>query len=1856
MKKSPILTILALTFIVLFSACKQRSGPYSGSDTTPGFNPLITAFTSGIISSESFVKIRFSEPFADSVLPNTTLEPGIMLVSPSVEGNVYYVDQQSIEFRPDARFEQGKAYDVTLKTHKLFPAAEKGSVFEFRFHTIEQHLTVEVEGFSPYSDYKPELNKLNGILKTADGTTPEAIEAVLEVKQGKRNLPLRWDHGSQGKIHEFTIDSIQRAEKELLVEIHYDGASIQSDQKGVEEFLVPALGDFKVVGHKLIQYPEQHVVLSFSDPLRKNQYLDGLIRLSNDTDMRYIIEGSSIKAYPNVRQNGTLTLYIEPGIRNTAGKGLKAGVSYGIVFEEIKPAVQLLGNGVIIPSADEVILPFKAVNLKAIDVKVIQIYENNIAQFLQVNQLNGERELKRAGRLVKMKTIDLIADKPINYGQWNTFSLNLTDLVNTDPGSIYRIELNFRKSHSLFSCANSGEEEELQTDEEKYDQIQEEEMSYWDSYEGYYSTWDYYSYDGYQWEDREDPCTPAYYGKRRAVSRNILASNLGLIAKSGSSGTLHITVSDLLNAKGVSNAKVSVYNYQQQILAEGNTNAEGMLQLDPDSQPFLVVAEHGGQKGYLRLVDGAALSYSMFDVSGTVVQKGIKGFLYGERGVWRPGDSIYLNLILDDRSNPLPKGHPITFELKDPQGKVVQKRVLAGNASGFYPFHTETSSDAPTGRYTVSASVGGVRFVKMIRVETIKPNRLKIDLDFEKDTIFPARGPVSAALFGKWLTGATARNLRAEIEVVFRQMNTSFKGFEAYTFVNPGKSVGSYASSFWRGTVDESGSAEFSKQLNISGEAPGMLNAIFTTRLFEKSGDFSIDQKTVACSPYNTYVGIKTPPGDKRNMLLTDTTHRVDVITLSASGTPLTKLGLDVKVYKLSWRWWWDASSENLASYMGSSYQTPVYSTTISTKNGRGSFNFKIDYPEWGRYLLMVTDKGGHSAAKIVYMDWPGWAGKSRKGDPDAASVLSFSADKSTYTVGETATITIPSAEKGRLMISLENGSGVLKQEWIETEENETRYTLNVTAEMTPNIYVYASLIQPHGNTANDLPIRMFGVIPISVEDPETRLYPELKMPDELSPKQKVKITVSEKYNKEMTYTIAMVDEGLLDLTRFKTPDPWSSFFAKEALGVKTWDMFEHVLGAFGGRIDGIYSIGGGEDESGEGAKDANRFPPMVKFLGPFTLKGKSNMHEITMPNYIGSVRTMLIAGNDGAYGNADKTTAVKQPLMLLATLPRVLGPGEEVALPVNVFVMDDKIRDVELEITTNDMVRAEKTKKKVSFSGTGDEIVDFMLKIPEKTGVALVKITARSGKHKAEYDIELNVRSSNPPVTNYTTTALEASGTYTTEIDLVGMQGTNELLLEVSNIPPVDFGRRLKYLLRYPHGCIEQTTSAAFPQLFLGDVMDLDENVKKRSELNVKRAIERLSSFQLSSGGFSYWPGSIKESSWGTSYAGHFLLEAKDKGYQVPDRLIKSWQTYQKKSARKWSIAGSSNRFEIKQEQILQSYRLFTLALSGNAEMGSMNRLRERTDLVPEAKWRLSAAYALAGQKETARELITNVPTEVREYQDSRYSFGSSTRDKAMILEAMILIGMKENGVLLLENIASQLSAQRWMSTQTTAYSLIAVAKFTGGRTSDDRMSFEYSMNGAAMSKAETGMPLAQIEFDPGMDTKARLNFKNNSKGILFVRIINTGLPRPGQEQAKNQNLNVRVRYTDLDGRILDPSQILQGMDFKAEYNVYNPGNMGRLENVALTTIFPSGWEIHNERMFATNTLNESFTYQDVRDDRVMTYFSLNGNESKSFSIRLNAAYKGRYYLPSILAEEMYMNDIQVVIPGQWVEVEERN
>jgi len=610
----------------------------------------------------------------------------------------------------------------------------------------------------------------------------------------------------------------------------------------------------------------------------------------------------------------------------------------------------------------------------------------------------------------------------------------------------------------------------------------------------------------------------------------------------------------------------------------------------------------------------------------------------------------------------------------------------------------------------------------------------------------------------------------------------------------------------------------------------------------------------------------------------------------------------------------------------------------------------------------------------------------------------------------------------------------------------------------------------------------------------------------------------------------------------------------------------------------------------------------------------------------------------------------VKKPLMVLGTLPRVVGPGEKVKLPVTVFAMDRSVKNVRVEVIANEMfsITGGNTRQ-VSFSAIGDQLVAFDLDVQQMTGIGNVKIIATCGKLKAEHTIEIGVRNPNLPITDVLEKVIKPGDTWTTGFRALGIRGTNKGVLEISTIPPLNLDKRLSYLIRYPYGCIEQTVSSAFPQLYLAELLDLSESTKKETEFNIRGAIQRINVYQVSNGGFAYWPGEAYADDWATTYTGHFLLEAALKGYTIPVNLLKGWKEFQRQKAVSWNFNASFYN-----NDLMQAYRLYTLALAKAPELGAMNKLLEKKDLSIAARWQLAASYQLAGKREVALRLINSLSSTVAPYRELGYTYGSAMRDKAMIVEALCLLDMKTRAAPLVKEISLMLGKDYWYSTQETSFALMAVAKFSGEISGTGiRASFRLNAGQPESMESQKSMMTRKIDVRP--ENKGVLQLSNRGKNILFARLILTGTPAKGDTTSASNSLKMSMVFKSMTGTTIKPWLLPQGTNFIAEVTVTNPGLREPYQQLALSQVFPSGWEVINARSsdlaqsVATNSL---FTYQDIRDDRVNTFFDLDPARTKTFSVMLMATYLGRFYLPSTGCEAMYDNTINARVPGRWVEV----
>lgn len=1848
-----------LLMIVSFSSCTRTQ-----KDIIPSaeYAPYVNAYTGGVISQNSTIRIELTheQPMVDL---NNELKENPFSFSPSLKGKAYWVSNNTIEFVPEeGTLKPGSLYECTFQLGKFVEVDKKLKEFNFSFRVQERNFTLSIEPL-PITDAQPDEINIKGEICFSDIVKKEEVEKILTVKDGNnKSYPVEIIPTDNLTRYQFCINQVPRDTEDYQLTITANGSPARIDQTQSEEVLIPAKDSFRFLSATRIDEPENGIEVVFSAPLSDTQDLKGLIEIPELSSSVFQIKENRVFIYFEANQLSKLTLNIHEGVKSSQGKTL--GTSHSISFSEInlKPQVEMLTTAAILPDSKSLIIPFRAVNLYAVDLSVIRIFENNVLMFMQTNSLASANELRRSGRLVYKKTLWLGKDTSKDIHNWENYSIDLAGLIRQEPGAIYRVILSFRQEYSAYPCGGVDNQEIKFADNNTPDglmkvsgsALSEADEAVWDTPEAYY----YYNggtmdWSVYRWKERDNPCHPSYYmNSDRAAACNVFASNLGMIVKRNSLNKLWIAISNILDTNPVGKAQVTVYNFQLQPIGKGETNGEGFVEISSKGTPFIVVAEAEKQKAYVRVVDGEEQSVSRFDVGGKEIQKGLKGFIYGERGVWRPGDTLHISFILEDREKRIPDKHPVALEIYNPKGQFYTKMISTQGMNGFYTFDVPTQAGDPTGLWNAYIKVGGTTFHKGLRIETIKPNRLKINLTLPK-ILQSTDKNVTVPLASAWLTGATASKLKAKVEMSLSKVNTQFKNYGQYIFNDPATDFTTIKTDVFDGILNAEGKAGVTLKVPAATNAPGMLNATFTTRVFEPGGDASIYTQSILFSPFVSYVGINLNQ-PKGKYIETDKDHVFDIVTVNSQGQPVNRSNLEYKIYRISWSWWWENSEESFGTYINNSSITPVASGKLQTSGGKTTFKFRVDYPSWGRYLVYVKDKdSGHATGGTIYVDWPESRGRSNKTDPSGIKMLTFSLDKDSYEIGETATAIIPAAAGGRALVSIENGSSVLHREWIEvTNEGDTKYTFEITPEMTPNVYLHISLLQPHAQTINDLPIRMYGIAPVFVTNRQTVLQPQIQMPEVLRPETDFNVTVSEKSGKPMTYTLAIVDDGLLDLTNFKTPDPWNEFYSREALGIRTWDMYDNVLGASAGAYSSLFSVGGDATLKPADAK-ANRFKPVVKFIGPFYLeKGRQQTHTLKLPMYVGSVRAMVVAGQDGAYGNAEKTAFVRTPLMLLSTLPRVLSIQEEITVPVNVFAMEKQVKNVTVSLqASGGGVQIEGShQQSLTFNRPGDQLVFFTLKTGNKTGKATIKLTASGGGQQTKETIEIEVRNLNPIVTLRSSEWIETGQNKELSYQLGSLSANNQIKLEVSRIPSVDISRRFDFLYNYQHHCTEQLTSKALPLLFIAQFKTIDTREAEKIKANVQEAIRQIYARQLPNGGFVYWPGNAVADEWISSYTGMFLTLAQEKGYAVHANVLNKWKRFQRAAAQNWRMPQEANNWQQWQSELQQAFRLYTLALAGAPEYGAMNRMKEQPGLSIQAKWRLAAAYALTGKMKPAEELVYNAETTVIPYSSMNQIYGSSDRDEAMILETLLLMNRERDALQQAKVVSKNLSQENWFSTQSTAFALMAMGRLAEKLSGS--LDFTWTWNG----KQQPAVKSAKAVFEKEISTSPKsgtVAVKNQGKGALSVDLITRTQLLNDTLPAISDNLRMDIRYASMDGKPMSVNDIRQGTDFTAIASISNTSGTTDYTNLALTHIIPSGWEVYNERMTvpeaepqettdSSGNVSGQYTYQDIRDDRVLTYFNLRRGETKIFTIRLQATYAGNFILPAVQCEAMYDVNVQ--------------
>jgi len=1817
----PKLLLLLLTTLLLISCGqKEQAKPEQNllAEELAGQEIVLVDFVSAkpaaVLSSRSAIELEFKQNVILQNAVGQDLSASPIDFEPAIKGKAKWLTTSLLQFTPDEPLQSGKAYKAKFDGKKAFGKIANVDNYAFEFQVIPNEI-LEINGGFESVEGKTNTAKLVLELRFADRPDSAKLAKELTLDFNSKNMQHKISFGGQGNFVKIESENVARTNKAQNAEITLPKNWTANDNPFSETYLLPAIGNFVAVGLKesFAENGEKAWEVVFSDQIASNKDLSGFVSVSPNANFKVSVKNKTLKIKGNFSYGVQYTLRIENGFPSSYGTKMENAFVSGFMFSDAKPDLKLIGKGLFLPLENKGSLQFKSINIASAKLEIQEILPQNLMFFLQNNDLRSSNrwisDIERTAK--KVYNADIQFENP-KRNEWLKTEIDISKYITKKAGAAYVVNLNFNAENLIASCKTTNQE------------YGEDDLVYEDN--SYY----------------ESPCNGFYYYDKN-LEKILIASSIALTAKKESGG-IHVWAVDVESSKPLSNLSLELYGKVNDVLATQRTNSNGYVFFKVAPQESYVIKGQGNRGLSLLKLDQSNWEISRFDVGG-VLEESNKARLFGytERGVHRPGDTIHFaGIVRETVEKPLANVQ-MSIAVKNPMGSVVFESTAKTSASGMFSLDIPTDLNAPTGEWQAVIKSGGNEWYHYLRVETVKPNRLKNSLELPKK--FSGKEiKIKETFKSMYLFGTPAAGLKADIVFSLRNKTLKFPRFPDFTFKNQMLHFEERdEESLFAGNLNSDGEAKIYETIDLRNKnIPEAATLNIHATVNEKGGGYTESWHSTLVYPYPVFVGLKTR--DYWNGVRTGDTLRVPIIVLDEDGKVAAGRKLSVKVYQNRSYSWWESGDYGKWDFRRQKQTYLVHEETI--KSGTNIREFKWVPESNGIIAVEIEDvEGGHSASQFIYASY--WGDSENIRNIPEASHLNLMSKKPNYDIGDSIIISFEAPASGNALVSLESADKILETKFVRATAGKNVVSFVAAKNMLPNVYAVVSLFMPLKSVEGEKPMRYYGILPIKVEDEKTKLKLALNAPKEIKPGEEFSIEVTNPSKEDASFTLAVVDEGLLDLTNFKTPNPWKFYFQKIALGIRSSDNYDEIIGALMPDMDSYLSIGGGDEAVGNmgGKQKTQRFKAVSLFSGVQEVKaGKTEKIKFKMPQYVGSVRAQLIGVSKNAFSNGEANIVVKKPLMILPTAPRAAKPGDKFKIPVSVFAMDDDVKKANVSLQVSPELKIIGNNSfTLSFEKPGELDGSFEVETQPILGGAKIIVKAESGKHKIADTIDLPIMSSSAFYTEVLQKQISSGETWQTKVNAFGIEGTHKATLVLSIMPNLGADERLDYLINYPYGCLEQTVSGVFPQLYIEKLKDLDSKKKQEITSNINAGIKRLAQFSLSQG-FSYWPNqSGNADSWVSSYAGHFMLEAKNAGYSIPQTLLSTWKNWEKEQAKKTYSRDFRN----------QAYRLFLLSLAGEEQMGAMNLMKENNlnNLDWLSKYLLAGAYHAAGKEAIAKQVLEYSGNALSDYRENSGTYGSALRDQALAALVLAKMNKFEDALKVYQELAKEWNSRKWWSTQESAFALLAFS--------------------ALRDKFSAGD--AEVEWKAGAETKKVLVKANNPVKIdltslgsgevsvnslnatIFAELQTKGLPLEDNIRTENKGLAIYRDLFSQNGERIYASQIKQGEAF---WIVFSARSLvpSRVENLALSSILPSGFEISNERLNEYDRpswLNNirpplsSADYTDIRDDRINWFFSLSPNETKSFAVQIHPSYAGEFKWSSLVLEAMYNPDYFARIAG---------
>jgi len=1337
----------------------------------------------------------------------------------------------------------------------------------------------------------------------------------------------------------------------------------------------------------------------------------------------------------------------------------------------------------------------------------------------------------------------------------------------------------------------------------------------------------------------------------RQDSKYVVITDLGISAKMAKN-ELMVWVNSLESLEAKANVKVSLISKNNQVLATANTDSQGIARFNgikksaDGFESFIVLAEQGDDFAFIHLAS-SLISLADFEVRGREhLESGYEAFLYFDRDIFRPGDNGNLVAVVRGPNGVMPPEFPVKLELRGPDGQIFREFKSSTSERGACEFALAIPDYAQTGRYTANLYVAEqVIGTSTLSVEDFMPERIKVTTKTDK-TAYNAGDTAALEIEGMNLFGPPAAGRRAEMRVQLEAVPFTANGFGSYTFGDSSREFKTKEEELGESKLDENGLTSYKYEFPRGFTPAAKLQAVFQATVVEDGGRAVSNYKVVDFHPYNCYIGVK-PLAEYYCEV--GKPYQLKYVVLGQDGKPLSNPELKVEVYRITWNSIYRKNEDGKFEYASVEEKERVYQGDLSGKSGEQLFQYTPK--DYGEYLVQFTEPTSQSRASLNFYA-SGWGYSPwAMADPDK---IELDLDKKSYRVGDEVKVQIKAPFAGKALITIEREK-VYETKIVELKENTALVTLSVKQEYKPNVYISVQLIRSIKSLEKKAPVRAFGVIPLQVDCTEHQMKLSLDVPKEIRPEREVEIGVKAIGGSGNAYlTLAAVDEGICQLTNYNVPEPMGFFYGRRSLDIASYDLYSMILPEV--ESAKVKSTPGG-DASLDRLRKQNLNPVSARRVKPVSLwsglvkldaAGEAKI-KFKVPQFNGTLRLMAVTSSGNKFGSLQKKILVRDPIVINPTFPRFVAPADQFAVPVTITNATGKDGEFTVNLKADGPVELQsEASQKITLKKQEEKSVFFQLRAKNTLGRVKFKVEAEGNGQVCKVNEELPLRPAAPLSQEYFAGSINVSKPFSLELDEKWLPGTGKAVLTLAPFPAMKFAGSLKYLLSYPHGCVEQTTSKVFPLLYFDDLARATKHEVFKggnAEYFITQGIEKLEAMQLRDGSFAYWPGGKESSDWGSIYASHFLVEARKAGYNVSERV------YSKLIASLLSISKSKESSNYQLE--LKAYALYVLSLAGKPQLSTMSYLRHSAlnKLDDYSRAQLAAAYYYAGERKTAKNILPVTLGASHQVRESGGNFNSAARADAIVLSVLADVDPGNPAVYKLVTRLSKEAAEvgAWGTTQENAFALMALGK-TLAKKSDGSYQGEVLVNGTKLASFDESK---ELRLEDRRLSQGKITVKLNGNGVCYYFLESSGISEKAELKTFDQGITVRREFLDRNGKKLNPNQIKQG-DLVVVDLALTPGQ-AKLENLAVVDMLPAGLEIENPRIASSASLawlskaTVKPDYLDIRDDRLMLFVSLKEKETVHFYYAVRAVTCGEFLLPAVKAECMYEPEIaSYAAPGK--------